>query len=185
MKLERPNTPKYLRQATFEMFGRKCLLCEWKRQLKVAHIHDWPTCRERAGLSVNVRPAPPGWHFDAAKDMFHNLGNVVPLCPTHHDWLDDKSDLELTGDDVRRVRDDVVRRPETLRCLIDFVCTELWGRPSGVGGQHAFKTDMYGCTAPQIWIRNAYRVGILTEGPHLIVESRTPVGITMFTWTRR
>jgi hypothetical protein len=78
----------HLREATFWLFGRACLRCRTERPLEVAHVVDWPRCRELDSSPVGGIK-PPTWFVDGeAIRLFHNIANVLPLCGNCHGLYD-------------------------------------------------------------------------------------------------
>jgi hypothetical protein len=169
---KRPPTPGYLRAATFDMFGERCLRCDLDRPLQVAHILDWRTCVKQAGELSRDRLPPRDWHYREAVRYFHDLGNVLPLCGNCHLLYDDSRYGDITECELRRLRDAAVQEPETLAKLITFVRRELSGRPNRCahdGRPHGRATDLLACMWPLTWISDGYARGVLTEDPNLVV----------------
>jgi hypothetical protein len=143
----------------------------------VAHIIDWPKCVELASEQITGRKPPEGWLYEEAVRYFHDLGNVLPLCPNCHGLYDGIHYTDITECEIRRYRDDAVQQPETLARLIDFVGVELSGRPNRcthkVAGRrkHSRTVNLAACTWPLIWIARGYELGVLTDNPHLTVNS--------------
>ncbi len=76
------------------------------------------------------------------------------------------------------LRNEAVKRTEVLAHVINFVGTELSGRPSRCQHrtedgkrQHTHMIDQLAAVTPMPWIADAYRTGILAENPHMIVSN--------------
>ncbi|WP_137989746.1 HNH endonuclease signature motif containing protein [Streptomyces vilmorinianum] len=174
---ERLKTPKYLVAATYRMLGTRCLRCDLDRPLEVAHIVDWPSCFASAGEEIDGLAPPEAWHYAEAISRFHDLGNVLPLCCNCHTLYDGKQYTDVTESEIRGYRDAAVRKPEALSRLIDFVGTELRGRPGrcihkvGSRREHTHTADPVACSWPLTWISQGYELGLVAEDPNLIVMS--------------
>ncbi len=129
-ELKRPETPAYLRQAAYRVFGEQCLRCLGSRPIEVAHIVNWPACRLQAGLPVNGLQPPSDWREGEALRLFHDLGNVLPLCPNCHTIYDGIAYEDVDESQICGYRDRAVLRHDVLAQLIDFVGIELSGRPN-------------------------------------------------------
>ncbi|MEV0035202.1 HNH endonuclease [Streptomyces sp. NPDC050804] len=175
---ERPGNPEYLRQATFRMFGERCLRCGESRPLEMAHIANWPKCVILAGEKIDGVAPPDEWHYGAAVGHFHHLGNVLPLCANCHTLYDGEQYTDVTESEIRDYRDAAVRQPDVLARLIDFVGTELSGRPGRcthkVDGKrkHSHAVDAEACAWPLMWISQGYEQGLVTDDPNMIVLLR-------------
>ncbi|WP_405832477.1 HNH endonuclease [Streptomyces sp. NBC_00105] len=175
---ERPDNPEYLRQASFHIFGEQCLRCGAVRPLEMAHIMNWPKCVAAAGEEIDGIAPPEAWHYGAAVSYFHHLGNVLPLCANCHTLFDNMQYEDVTEAEIKGYRDDAVRKPETLTRLIDFVGTELSGRPGRcthkIEGKrkHSHVVDVEACMWPLMWISQSYEKGPVTDDPKMIVKSR-------------
>ncbi|MGQ0631493.1 MAG: HNH endonuclease [Sporichthyaceae bacterium] len=175
--IPRPPTPEYLREATFRMLGMRCLRCGTVRPLEVAHIMDWPTCVAAASKQINGMEPPADWRMGVALQSFHNLGNVLPLCRNCHGLYDGRQHEDVTECEIRGYRDAAVREAGALARLIDFVGTELHGRPNRcthmIDGrrEHSHMVDLQACAWPLIWLAQGYRDGALAGDPHLVVPS--------------
>ncbi|WP_157902900.1 HNH endonuclease [Streptomyces jeddahensis] len=178
---ERPGNPEYLRQATFRIFGEQCLRCGERRPLEMAHIMNWPRCVAVAGKEVNGIAPPEAWHYGEALRHFHHLGNVLPLCANCHTLYDGVQWEDVTEAEVRGYRDAAVQEPDVLSRLINFVGTELSGRPNRcthkVDGKrkHSHAVDVNSCVWPLTWIAQGYELGLITEKPNLIVSADSAV----------
>lgn len=174
---DRPETPQYLIEACFWIFEERCFRCKIDRPLDVAHIENWPTCRERAGRPVAGFSPPADWHYGQALTEFHHIGNVLPLCKNCHGLYDGPQYPDVTEEEIRSYRDAAVKLPDVLGRLIDFVGIELYGRPNRCGHrddetkkrQHSHVVDTVATRWPMIWIGDAYREGTLTGDPRMTV----------------
>jgi hypothetical protein len=175
--LKRPETPAYLRQAVYRVFGKYCLRCLITRPIEVAHINDWPTCRLQAGLPIDDLLPPTDWRESEALRLFHDLGNVLPLCPNCHTLYDGSEYEDVDESEIRGYRDSAVLRTDVLTELIDFVGIELSGRPNRcshkVAGKrvHARVADPNAVLWPLIWISHGYEQKALVEDPRMIVPT--------------
>ncbi|MEV7445716.1 HNH endonuclease [Streptomyces sp. NPDC091204] len=186
----RPQNPDFLTRAVRQIFGAACLRCGTDRPRAVmAHIHDWPKIRETAQEQIWGTPPPPetieGLRQVAVKQsedtspalarmtqehrysLFHDLGNVLPLCPNCHALFDDKSYPEVTEAEIRALRDDAVRRPEVLVRVIDFIHAELRGRvgrctheDENGNKEHTHRTNIMALGSPLTWVMNGYAAGL-------------------------
>ncbi|MGW6279313.1 HNH endonuclease [Kribbella sp. NPDC055071] len=174
--LGRPPTPGYLRKAAFAVFGEQCLRCGADRPVKVAHIHDWPRCRERAGAPIDDRVPPTDWHMGEAVRLFHDLGNVLPLCSSCHDLYDGVVYDDVDEAEIRGYRDRAVLKSDVLARAIDFVGIELAGRPNRgtdrVTGQRTPAVDPNAVMCVLSWLARGYEQGILNDDPRMIVRTR-------------
>ncbi|MFI6275957.1 HNH endonuclease [Streptomyces sp. NPDC050988] len=179
MTFERPKTPQYLVDSTYRLLGSRCLRCDVDRPLEVAHIMDWPKCVAVAGEGFAA--APDGWHYAEALRHFHHVGNMLPLCANCHALYDGSRYADVTECEIRSYRDTAVRRPEILSRLIDFVGTELSGRPNRcahrVSGKrmHSRAADVGACTWPLIWISKGYELGLIDDNPKMLVVTNGDV----------
>ena len=175
--LPRPRTPEYLRDAAFEVFGRLCLRCALDRPLKVAHLVDWPRCRAIASRPVGRIKAPDWYAEPRALALFHNLGNVVPLCSNCHELYDSPKEEDVDEAEIRGFRDAALRRSDVLRRALDYVVAELTARPGRcrhlVDGRrsHSHQVDLTGCMHPLSWIADGYAAGVLSDHPEIVVVS--------------
>jgi hypothetical protein len=174
---ERPSNPEYLRNATFRIFGEQCLRCGKNRPLEMAHIINWPRCVTIAGEEINGAAPPEAWHYAEAVRHFHHLGNVLPLCANCHTLYDGEQWEDVTESEIKGFRDTAVQETGVLLRLIDFVGTELSGRPNRcthkVDGKrkHSHAVDVDSCVWPLIWISQGYELGLICEEPNLIVPT--------------
>jgi hypothetical protein len=182
-EFERPENPEFLIKATFRLFGEACLRCGEPRPLEMAHVAGWPECVALAGAEVNGMKPPRDWQYAVAVSSFHNLGNVVPLCCNCHTLFDIDRYPDVTTCDIVSLRDAAVQQPRVLAHLIDFVGTELRGRPNRCvhktadgKRQHSHQIDELAALIPMPWIAAAHRWGDLTANPHMIVTGRTNDG---------
>lgn len=197
---DRPKNPDYLLRAVHRVFGEACLRCGTARPRAVmAHIRDWRKIREKAHKQMWGTPLPPetverlqqkgvklveGMTPDLARvthehryGLFHDLGNVLPLCPNCHALFDGTAYSEVTEADIRALRDDAVRQPEVLSRVIDFIRRELRGRQGrcthkdedGVK-EHTHRTDIMALGAPLSWVANGYAAGLDLGNPTFVVE---------------
>ncbi|ARE79467.1 hypothetical protein B6R96_36200 (plasmid) [Streptomyces sp. Sge12] len=197
---DRPKNPDYLIRAVQRIFGEACLRCGTDRPRAVmAHIRDWPKIREKADRQIWGTPLPPETverlrekgvklaegtapeltrvTYEHRYGLFHDLGNVLPLCPNCHALFDGKSYPEVTEEDIRALRDDAVRRPEVLTRVIAFIRAELRGRQGRCthrdengAKEHTHRTDMMALGAPLFWVANGYAAGLDLGEPTFIVE---------------
>jgi hypothetical protein len=177
-EFDRPDNPEFLIQATFRLFGEACLRCSVSRPLEMAHIRDWPECVAFAGAEIDGMKPPRDWHYAVAVDNFHNISNVVPLCCNCHTLFDHNRYPDVTECAILELRDEAVKRTEVLAHLINFVGTELFGRPNRCRHKtedgkrkHTHLIDQMAAVIPMPWIADAYRVGTLTDNPHMIVRN--------------
>ncbi|MFE7951570.1 HNH endonuclease [Streptomyces sp. NPDC057426] len=200
---KRPRNPEYLVQAVHRIFGQACLRCGTDRPTAVmAHIRNWPTTRQDTAadfppplpptvlkkLRAKLQKPPTGAQpdldrliYEDSLSRFHDLGNVLSLCPNCHALFDGPQYDELVEEDVLALRDDAVRRPEVLGRAIDFVQAELRGRPNrctcaldandGRRHKHSYRTDLIALGAPLSWIANGFALGLDLGDPALVVES--------------
>ncbi|MFC1438465.1 HNH endonuclease signature motif containing protein [Streptacidiphilus sp. N1-10] len=158
------------------MLGDRCLRCGLERPLEVAHIIEWPRCFAIAGEEIDGQKPPREWHYGEAVRHFHHLGNMLPLCSNCHTLFDGKQYPEVTEEQIRALRDAVVKKPETLLRLIEFIGEELSGRPGrcthNVDGKrkHSHAVDVTACTWPLIWLSESYKLGTITDNPNLLIE---------------
>ena len=140
--------------------------------------YGWSTrCVALAGKEIDGIAPPETWHYGQAVSRFHHLGNVLPLCANCHTLYDGVQWEDVTETEIRGYRDAAVRKPEVLSRLIEFVGTELSGRPNRcthkIDGKqkHSHAVDVEACVWPLIWISQGYQQGLVTEDPNVIVES--------------
>ncbi|GGZ89719.1 hypothetical protein GCM10010371_57000 [Streptomyces subrutilus] len=194
---DRPKNPDYLLRAVRRIFGAACLRCGTSRpRAEMAHIRDWPMVRKEGhepfkglltstvGAQRSSSTGPSTKKPDLAKlayehtySLFHDLGNVLPLCPNCHTLFDGKSYPEVTKADILAVRDEAVRRPEVLARAIDFIRAELRGRPRRCthrdehGRQeHTHRSDIMALGAPLLWVSRGFSAGLDLGNPTLVVE---------------
>lgn len=182
---KRPETPEYLAKAVYRIFGERCLRCGTDRPLEVAHIRNWPTCTSLVEKKTEGLRPPPTWHqtaeewrYQDAYGLFHDLGNVLPLCASCHALFDGARYDDVTEEQIRKVRDDAVLQPEILMRTIDFVGAELRGRPNRCTHKedngrrrHTHRSDVMAITAPLSWLQRGFTLGLDLGDPALIVAS--------------
>lgn len=176
-EFKRPDNPQFLIEATYRIFGAACLRCGVERPLDMAHILDWPKCEAFAGEQIEGMKPPRGWHYAVALETFHNITNVVPLCPSCHRLLDQKKYVDVTECGILELRNEAIKRPDVLARVIDFVGTELSGRPNRYKRKmedgkvkYSPMADTFGALMPLSWVADAYQAGILTDNPHMVVR---------------
>lgn len=145
----------------------------------MAHILNKPACFALAGRAKDGKDEPPyEWQKAVGTSHFHNITNVVPLCRKHHRRFDNPKDPRITHDDIVRLRNEAIKRPEALARLLDFACTELRGRPGRCQHKdkngkrpHSHMADTKSAALALHWVSRGYVQGILSGPPQLIVES--------------
>ncbi|MER6253560.1 HNH endonuclease [Streptomyces sp. NPDC001584] len=194
---DRPKNPDYLLRAVRRIFGTACLRCGTSRpHAEMAHIRDWPMVRKEGhepfkGLLASIvgtqrtsgagqptkRPDLAKLAYEHTYGLFHDLGNVLPLCPNCHTLFDGKSYPEVTEADILAARDDAVRRPEVLAKVIDFIRDELRGRPRRCthrdehGRQkHTHRSDIMALGAPLSWVARGFAAGLDLGNRTLVVD---------------
>ncbi|MFI9210340.1 HNH endonuclease [Streptomyces sp. NPDC053253] len=200
---KRPRNPEYLVRAVHRIFGKACLQCGTERPTAVmAHIRNWSTTRQDTAadfpaplsaaflktLRAKLKEPPTGAQpdldrliYEDSYSRFHDLGNVLPLCPNCHALLDGPQYDELVEGDVLALRDDAVRGPEVLARAIDFVRAELRGRPNRCTcaldtddnrqRKHSFRADLMALGAPLAWIANGVARSLDLGETALVVDS--------------
>ncbi|MFD9078280.1 HNH endonuclease [Streptomyces erythrochromogenes] len=193
---DRPQNPEYLLRAVRRIFGEACLLCGISSpRAEMAHVRDWPTVRaeghapfERlltstvgAQRTSKTQPTKPA-DVDKIADqhtysLFHDLGNVLPLCPNCHTLYDGKDYPEVTEKEVLAARNSAVRQPEVLTQAIRFIEDELRGRPRRCTHldkdgrrEHTYRSDVMALSAPLSWVASGFAAGLDLGDPMLVVE---------------
>ncbi|WNF31093.1 HNH endonuclease [Streptomyces sp. C11-1] len=175
---DRPKNPDALLRAARKVFGTACLAWGTTRpRPELAHICDWPTVRlatESAVRGIPERIAHVGKQH--RRSTFHDLGNVVPLCPNHH-TLFDGNYPEFDVDTVLALRDAALRNPEVLLRVVDVIIDELRGRPNrwiGAAADGCRKynraTDLTALITLLSWVRKGFGLGLELGEPHLVVD---------------
>ncbi|MCW7991145.1 hypothetical protein XF35_39540, partial [Streptomyces platensis subsp. clarensis] len=113
--------------------------------------------------------------------LFHNIGNVLPLCPNCHALFDGAKYTESDEREIRQLRDEAVRQPEVLEQAIAYIRAELAGRTNRCSHKdeagdrlHTRRTDTSALGAPLTWVMNGFRRGLDLGDPNIVVNTATP-----------